>query len=110
MLPKAPDGHQSPSGVLGRVQLPKLLADLALLPLKLLHDFLDEHRVDARRHATDLSVLFGSDGLEAALQPRTGLEGFFPSLPQGRLLVALQGPEALGTKQLTLQGADDLGL
>jgi hypothetical protein len=47
---------------------------MLLLP-ELLDDFLDEHRIDARGHVAELRALLGSEGLEAALQGRTGLEG-----------------------------------
>lgn len=59
MLPQPSDGGQGSRSVRGPLKLPKALADLPLLPLKLLHDLLDQDGIDPGGHASELRVQIG---------------------------------------------------
>jgi len=89
VLPQPPDRREGPDSLARSLGASKLVPDLSLLPLEVIHDLLDQDRVDPGGDAAQLRMLIRLDIGQPRLEPCPSPEGLFATDPQEGLLVSL---------------------
>jgi hypothetical protein len=110
VLPQPPDRREGPGSLARTLCASKLVPDLSLIPLEVVHDLLDQDRVDPGGDAAQLRMLIRLDVGQTRLEPCPSPEGLFATTPQEGLLVALQSRQAVRTQELPIQDSNYLGL
>jgi hypothetical protein len=81
VFPQPPDRREGPDSLARTLRASKLVPDLSFLPLEIIHDLLDQDRVDPGGDAAQLRMLIRLDVGQPRFEPCPSPERLFATPP-----------------------------